>query len=215
VAAARMIGAREARQPQVALIDVDIVLPDGTLRRLLDEFRAGGYDALQAGLNSTSGPGYWGRALARHHNTGRSRHWFGVMATIIRRETLLAYPLDSAFASGEDIDLRWRLSRAGCRIGVSRSNEVLHRFGDTFSFARGQWRADGAGLARMLTSHRGGVWLVLLPAAAAARGVGLTLLRLEPQWVPYYLAYGFFNYVSMFRTLVGEARGRSLRRRPI
>jgi glycosyltransferase involved in cell wall biosynthesis len=215
VAAARMLGVREATQPQVALIDVDIVLPDGALERLLAEFREGGYNALQAGLDSISGPGYWGRALARHHNTGRSRHWFGVMATVIRRETLLEHPLDSSFASGEDIDLRWRLTRAGCRIGVSKVNSVTHRFGDTFAFAYGQWRADGAGLARMVMSHRGGGWLLLMPAVAAARGLALTVLRLEPQYVPYYVGYGVFNYLSMLRTFVGFARERSLRRRPI
>jgi GT2 family glycosyltransferase len=67
------------------------------------------------------------------------------MATILWRDTLLEYPLDASFLSGEDIDLRWRLNRAGVRIGVSSQTVVRHRFGDTLEFARGQWRDDGAG----------------------------------------------------------------------
>jgi glycosyltransferase involved in cell wall biosynthesis len=206
VAAARMIGAKEATQPLVALIDSDVVLPEGALADLLSEFESEGYAALQAGLRSVSGPGYWGRALASHHNNGRSRHWFGLVATIFRRDTLLANPLDQSFLSGEDIDLRWRLSRAGCRIGVSERTFVTHRFGDTFDDALGQFRADGAGLARMATSHRGGAKLLFLPGAAAVRGVAVTALRREPQFVPYFLAFGAFNYASMIGTLAGMAR---------
>jgi glycosyltransferase involved in cell wall biosynthesis len=213
VAAARMMGVQAAAEPLVALIDVDVVVPDGALARLLDEFRADGYDALQAGLHSVSGPGYWGRALASHHNTGRSRNWFGLGATIFKRETLLDCPLDSRFVSGEDIDVRWRLARGGRKIGVSTRTIVTHRFGDSRDFAMGQFRADGAGLARMVARHRHGGWLLLLPAAATARGIAVTTLRLRPQFVPYYLAYGVFNYASMGRTLWSMGRERSPRSR--
>lgn len=208
VATARMIGVHEARSEVVALIDADVVLPDGALAALLAEFRRGGYSALQAGLHSTSGPGYWGRAMARHHNTGRSRNWLGVMATIFRRETLMAYPLDASFLSGEDIDLRWRLGRAGLRIGVSTKTVVTHRFGDTLEFARGQWRDDGAGLARMALNHRGGSLLLVMPLADAVRGVTLTTLRLEPQYIPYYLVHAVFNYTSIASTLWAAASRR-------
>jgi glycosyltransferase involved in cell wall biosynthesis len=214
VATARMMGVQEATSEFIALIDADIVLPKGALKALLDEFRSGGYSALQAGLHSTSGPGYWGRALARHHNTGRSRNWLGVMATVFRRETLLAYPLDASFLSGEDIDLRWRLSRAGVRIGVSRKTIVNHRFGDTLEFAMSQWRADGAGLGRMALAHNGGGLLLLMPLADAVRGVTVTTLRLEPQYIPYYLIHAVFNYSSMIATLWAAATDRLRRRGP-
>lgn len=208
VATARMMGILEATSEFIALIDADIVLPDGALAALLTEFRSEGYSALQAGLRSTSGPGYFGRALARHHNTGRSRNWLGVMATIFRRETLLAYPLDDSFLSGEDMDLRWRLSRAGVHIGVSRRTIVSHRFGDTLDFAMEQWRADGAGLGRMALTHSGGGMLVLMPLANAVRGVTVTTCRLEPQYIPYYLMYAVFNYSSMIATMWAAASDR-------
>jgi glycosyltransferase involved in cell wall biosynthesis len=213
VAAARMLGVRAASEPLVALIDADVVLPDQGLDRLLAEFVSGGYDALQAGLESVSGAGYWGRALVSHHKTGRSRHWFGLAATVFRRETLLESPLDARFASGEDIDLRWRLTEAGNRIGVSTRTIVTHRFGDSLEFARGQFRADGAGLARMMVAHRGGAWLLFLPAAAAIRGIAVTTIRLKPQFVPYYCAYYALNYGSMIATMWAMARRRASWRR--
>jgi glycosyltransferase involved in cell wall biosynthesis len=205
--AARSIGAHAAATRFVALIDADVVLPDGSLAALLDEFIDGAYGALQAGLESESGPGYWGQALAWHHRTGRSRYWFGLVATIFERDTLLEHGFDAAFESGEDIELRWRLARQGVRAGVSRDVVVRHRFGDTWEFAQGQFRADGRGLARMVRKHGlGGARLLLLPAAAGLRGIGLSLVRRQPRWIPYYVAFSALNYRAMVGELVGRGR---------
>jgi glycosyltransferase involved in cell wall biosynthesis len=207
VAAARLIGAEAARTPWVALVDADVVLPPGALAALVDEARTEGYTALQAGLQSTSGPGYWGRALVSHHRSGRSKDWFGLVATVFEREALLDHGLDASFASGEDIEIRWRLERAGTRIGVSRTVTVDHRFGDSFAFALGQFLADGAGLARMVTKHGWrAVPLLGLPFAAAARGAALSLLRRQPQWIPYYAAFLAFNWFAMARQLTRAIR---------
>jgi glycosyltransferase involved in cell wall biosynthesis len=207
VAAARVIGAEAAATRWVALVDVDVVLPAGALRALFDELRRDDYTALQAGLDSTSGPGYWGRALVNHHRSGRSRHWFGLVATIFERSTLLEHGLDQSFMSGEDIELRWRLEAAGAKIGVSRQVVVQHRFGDTFGFALGQFLADGAGLARMATKHGWrAVPLLTLPFAAAARGTAMSVARFEPQWIPYYAAFLAFNWFGMARQLGRQIR---------
>jgi len=207
--AARLAGARAATTRWVALVDADVVLPEDALVRLLDELVSGGYAGLQAGLESVAGPGYWGQALARHHRWGRSRGWFGLGATILERRLLLEHGFDARFLSGEDIDLRWRLRRAGAKLGVSRVTSVEHRFGDTFEFARGQWLADGHGLGRMVAAHGPRAWpLVGLPLAAGVRGLLLSLLRREPRWLPYYLSFAAYNYVGLFAEL-----GRGLRSR--
>jgi len=212
VAAARRMGAEVAATRYVALIDVDVVLPDGALQDLLAEFVADDYTGLQAGLHSVSGPGYWGQALAHHHRSGRSKEWFGLVATILERDGLLEHGLDEQFLSGEDIDLRWRLQQAGAKIGVSRRTVVEHRFDDTWEFALGQWLADGHGFGRMLGVHGGrSLMLLLLPLAAAVRGCVLSLVRLQPRWVPYYICFCVFNYVGMFSELFKRI-GR--RRRP-
>lgn len=214
--AARLLGAEAAASRWLALVDADVVLPDGALSHLLDELVEGGYAGLQAGLDSvSSGPGYWGRALAHHHRTGRSKDWFGVVATLVERETLLRHGFDGSFLSGEDIDLRWRLQRAGARVGVSRRTVATHRFDDTFRFALGQWLADGRGLGRMVLKHG---WraapLLGLPLAASLRGVALSVLRAEPVWIPYYLCFGFFNYWGLLGELGRATRRRGPRFRP-
>lgn len=204
--AARMIGAQAAHSRVVALIDADVVLGTGDLERLLEERRRGGYAALQAGLRSVSGPGYWGRALANHHRTGRSKRWFGVGATVFDREILLAHGFDDRFQSGEDIDLRWRLRAAGVKAGVSDETVVVHRFGDTWEYAKDQWLADGRGLARMVSAHGSRAKLLaVMPLAAGVRGIVLSLTRLQPQWVPYFVCFMAYNYRSLIKEL---ARGR-------
>jgi len=204
VAAARLLGAQAAHTPWIALVDVDVVVEPGDLARLLAEAVEGRYTAVQAGLASTSGPGYWGRALVQHHLTGRSRTWFGLVATVFDREAFLRYGLDETFMSGEDIELRLRMERDGARFGVSSRTIVAHRFGDTFDFAKGQFLADGAGLARTALKHG---WraapLLALPSAAAARGAALSVMRREPQWLPYYGAFLAFNWLGMARQLTG------------
>lgn len=208
--AARRIGAERARTRLVALIDADVMLPAASLEQLLDEFSRERYTALQAGLHSVSGPGYWGRALAWHHRTGRSRNWFGVVATVFDRETLLRHGFDDRFPSGEDIDLRWRLRRAGVKIGVSSQTVVEHRFGDDFECARGQWLADGAGLGRMIrTRGAKAARLVALPLTAALRGMILSVVRLQPRWIPYFLCFLAYNYAGMLSTVLRERAAES------
>lgn len=197
--AARMMGVDLAKTEIIVLMDVDILLPDGALADLYAELIRGQYDALQAGLiSSTLGPGYWGRALTVHHNRGRSKNWPGVMATMFKRQVLQAYRFDERFRSGEDIELRWRLQRANLRVGVSKKTFVEHLFDDTFKFAKDQFVADGQGLGRMVAKYG---WpatkLLFIPAAGCVRGILISLLHLEPGWIPYYLVYLYYNYVSM------------------
>jgi glycosyltransferase involved in cell wall biosynthesis len=210
---ARKLGAELADTPYVALVDADVVLPEGALHRLREEFEEKGYTALQAGLCSIGGPRYWGRALAQHHRWGRSKNWLGLAATIFDRDTLLRIGFDHRFVSGEDIELRWRLRREGASVGVSEQTVVTHRFGgDSFAFARMQFGMDGRGLGKMVGKHG---WraapLLALPAAAAVRGIYLSLARLRPQWIPYYVCFALFNYLAMVSELaqaVPQAAGR-------
>jgi len=197
--AARMLGVQNAGCDTVALIDADVVLPPGSLKRLLREFDDGLYDGLQFGLASESdGPGYWGAALAWHHNHSRVRSWFGVCATLMHREVLLSVGFDDNFKSGEDIELKIRLEDGGYKLGVSPTTVVRHRFADTFDCARDQWLQDGAGMARTIRKHpaRAG-WLAVLPLLASVRGVGLSLLH-APRFLPYWVGFLLYNYRAMF-----------------
>lgn len=202
VPAARMMGIRAAHNPDVALLDVDILLADGALQALLKEFIAGQYDALQAALISWSDGGYWGEALAHHHNNGRSKRWPGLMATLFKRKVLLDNPLDERFRSGEDIEIRWRLRKAGYKLGVSKTTSVRHWFGDTYEFARDQWDQDGKGLGRMVIKYGlPALPMVGIPAAGVVRGIVSSLVRLQPRWIPYFLNYFLYNYVAIIAGL--------------
>lgn len=204
VAYARQLGAEAASQPYVAFIDVDVELSDDALAGLLDELRERRLEAIGAQLRSAGGKDYWSRALADHHRGGRSKNWFGLSASLFLREAFLHYGMDSAFTSGEDIELRHRMRKAGAKMGMSGRVTVRHRFGGGFRFALGQWLADGEGLGRVVRKFG---WTsattLAIPAGGAVLGVGRSLAR-RPQFVPYYGLYAAFNYVGIVRGLLDK-----------
>jgi glycosyltransferase involved in cell wall biosynthesis len=212
VAAARMMGVASATQPWIAMVDADVVLPPSALRDLDQERCDRQLVALQAGLHSVGAGDYWSQSLADHHNQGQSRQWFGVCASLISRDLLLAHPLDGQLRSGEDIDLRIRLTGAGYRIGVSDAMVGLHRFADGFKFARDQWLADGAGLGRMVRKHgRGALLNAIIPFAAAALGMARGMRDALRPW-PYFAGFAVGNYIGLWRGLTDRgvpARGRA------
>ena len=184
------------------LVDSDVVVKPNTLDRLRRELVERGLDAIQARLASTSsGPGYWGRALALHHRLGKAdNEWFGFAATLARRDLLLAHPFDDALPHGEDLELARRLERAGARARVSTETAVVHRLGDTFASARQQWLDDGIGIAAVVeVEGRRAAWMVVLPAAAGIRGIALSAFRMQPRWVLYYVGLMVFNVVGMIK----------------
>ena len=61
-----------AAHPMVALIDVDIVLPEARWSSCTPSSSTGEYDALQAAWSAT-GPGYWGRRWSTITTTGAAR----------------------------------------------------------------------------------------------------------------------------------------------
>lgn len=205
VAAARMMGVALASQPWIALVDADVVLPPTALRDLDQERCDRHLVALQAGLHSVGEGDYWSRSLADHHNRGHSREWFGVCASLIARDLLLAHPLDADLRSGEDIDLRIRLMQAGFPVGVSDTMIGQHRFAQGLSFAGQQWLADGAGLGRMVRKH-GGRALVsaMIPFAAAALGLVRGVRDTLRPW-PYFVGFAIGNYIGLWRGLVDRS----------
>ena len=208
---ARRMGALATSRRLVFLLDCDVVLPPGSLRTLVDEFERRNCAALQAGLESVGGPGYWGRALAHHHRTGRSKHWFGLVATVFDRATLLEHDFDDEFLSGEDVELRLRLRAANVKCEVSDDTVVIHRFLDTRDFALDQFHADGAGLALLIKKRgvRALPWIGV-PLVGAVRGIGLSLARGQVRWLAYYVRYAVGNYRAMIATLSARTqRGRA------
>lgn len=203
--AARAIGVEAANTRWVALVDVDIIVMPGDVEALLSEFVEDDYVGLQARLCDVSGKGYWGRALVNHHRIGWSRKWFGLGITIFERSTLLSIGFDETFLSGEDFELRLRLKDLKARTGISRHTVVAHQYEDTLAAAEHQWSSDGKGLGRVICKRgwRAG-WLVALPLASTVWGVLTSLIRLQPQWIPYFLAFAVSAYSGMFKQIIHQ-----------
>ncbi len=196
-AAARQVGIQQALSRWVALVDADIVLPDGAFDTMVMEAMRRGLEAISAGFVNESEGDYWGSQLARHHNRGRSRHWFGTAVAILRLDTLRAHPFDVRLASGEDIDLRLRLERAGVPIGVAEQVQVRHRYGRGWHTAVGQWTADGAGLGRLVRKDGlAAVHWAMLPLGAAALGTARSI-RDGFDTLPYYAGHAAGNVVGL------------------
>ena len=201
-AAARMLGIEAATQPWVLLLDSDVVMPAGGVAKLLDEALAKELDGIQAAQES-EGSDPWSNALADHHRRGSSRRWFGTNATLLRREVLQAYPLDDRLRSGEDIDLRLRLTGDHVPIGVSDNVTVRHRFAPGRPAAAEQWDDDGRGLGRVVRKHG---WRALpnafVPLAVGTIGIVAAPFRRGADGARYYLGYLFGNYRGLVRGLL-------------
>jgi hypothetical protein len=52
----------------------------------------------------------------------------------------------------------------------------------------------------------GGARLLLLPGAAGLRGIALSLVRRQPRWIPYFVAFAALNYRAMIGELASRGR---------
>lgn len=151
-AAARNCGARVARGQVLLFVDADVEVCPGTISRVAERFRAepelaalfGSYDDSPAATNLCSQY----KNLFHHftHQHGRAQaetFWTGCGA--VRRETFkLVGGFDDSFRWIEDIELGYRLRRAGHSIMLDRELQVKHLKRWTLL---GMWRADIFGRA--------------------------------------------------------------------
>ena len=77
----------------------------------------------------------------------------------------------------------------------------MHRFEDGFALRRGQWLADGNGLARMVAKEgwRGAGLLALPAARRGPRDRARPWRAASCACWPYYACYLVFNYAGMVR----------------
>jgi glycosyltransferase involved in cell wall biosynthesis len=200
--AARNLGVTAATAAWIAFVDADVILPPDAFRLMLREARRRHLDGLQIGLRS-EGSDPWSDQLAWHHNHGRSRSWFGVSATILKRSVAEAHPFDPSLASGEDADLRLRLETAEVPVGVSEDLVARHRFAPGYDAAREQFAADGAGLGRLVRKHgRPALRWLAIPFLAGAYWIGHSLRA--PRRLAYFASFVAGNWRSAFRGLLDE-----------
>lgn len=212
-AAARNSGIRRATRPFVALLDSDVVAPTGWLSRLLPHFADprvaavaprivtahGGeltrtesalarYDAVRSPLDMGDRPA----AVA----PGSRLSYVPAAALVVRRAALGdpadGGPFDEQLRYGEDVDLVWRLVRAGWVVRYEPTAVVGHNYRPTLRGAAAQRFGYGYSAAPLAARHPGelapfagnrwsaAAWAVAgtgrLPAAAVILGAATVKL---------------------------------------
>lgn len=231
-AASRNAGAELAAAPLLFFLDADVIVHADTLRKAVERFDRdpeltalfGSYDAWPTapGLVSQF------RNLLHHyvHQQGhfvedaRPAHTFWTGCGAIRRDAFLAVggfdPRRFRRPAIEDIELGYRLSRAGLRIELVRDVLVTH-----------QKRWTLGSMVRTDVFHRGLPWMLLLMrthrrendlnvtisqrVSVAAVGLGSASLVAAPWWPPLatvslvcavlvaLLNFPFYRYLSKLR----------------
>lgn len=97
------------------------------------------------------------------------RHFFSLVSSAARRETLLANPFDSAMQYSEDVEWSWRLKRAGAKIVYVPEAVVEHSHNYTLSEVRRRFYNEGLADGAIFGGGRG--W------CGFAGGLGIELLR--------------------------------------
>lgn len=133
-AAARNEGAREARRGYLFFVDADVVLQEGALAALREAFDRG-YDAVVGHYEpETPAPGFFSRfqnyyTYFNHDKQEGEIHWFWTAMGAVRRdvfEGLGGFSEHFRGASAEDMELGYRLSRAGYRILLHKGVRGVH-----------------------------------------------------------------------------------------
>jgi glycosyltransferase involved in cell wall biosynthesis len=125
---ARQLGIEKANQEYIAFVDSDVIMTDGALAKMLEEFQ----DSVYAAISARETPlveyaSYWQWAQYQHYQLSRWRgDYVSMLASLFRRDTLLKYGfylsrrgLDNRM---DDIDLEIRLRRDGYRFGKSSAS---------------------------------------------------------------------------------------------
>jgi mycofactocin glycosyltransferase len=173
-AAARNAGIARATRPFVALVDSDVVPPDGWLDRLLPHFTDPQVGAVAPRIVAARGgsQGWIGRTLARYDAArspldlggrpapvvpGSRVSYVPAAALVLRVGALGDNPrvFDNELRYGEDVDLVWRLIAAGWTVRYEPAAAVGHAHRATIGAALAQRFGYGFSAASLAARHPG------------------------------------------------------------
>lgn len=194
LALARQIGAEKAKGEYVAYIDADTELPDkNILNRMLRELLENKWVAIHARMRDPrKDKCYWEEGEDFHFNLrfnepGEKKQ-LGTIVCLIKRSIILEYKFDPSFSgAAEDADLFHRLSTAGHKFGVSTLTAYHYHRSSFPNFYRQRiWY--GKGNAQAIIKHKA-INLFFTPLAIGLYGTGMSLYKLKPKFIPFYLIW--------------------------
>jgi mycofactocin system glycosyltransferase len=176
-AAARNHGLSACATPYVAFVDSDVVLPADSIRRLLGHLADPTLAAVAPRVRALSeDPGLIGGYERRHSSLdmgpaaalvapGRNPSYVPSTVLVARRSAV-GGGFDPSLRTGEDVDLVWRLCRAGWGVRYAPEIDVLHehRVGlRAFIAARRSYARSSGMLARRHPGALPAIWISPAP----------------------------------------------------
>ena len=203
---ARQLGAEKATQPYIAYVDADVTLADNALATMLAELENSDFAAISARQELGAGcHNYWGRASLRHTEYSlrrRGGEYLGMMACLLRRETVLKYGFDPDAGGRDDVVLESRLKQQGYRLGVSAAIAYHHHELNLASFAR--YRFFLGRLAPGYLREYGWGELRFYPPLVMLYWLGFCLARGRFWLVTYFVVNGVAQTAGMIRGFLSE-----------
>jgi len=191
---AQQFGVEQASQEYIALVDSDIVLPEGTLTKLLTELRSSDCVSMAARILAISLSNYWERAagfLESNRTNG------GLQATLLKRDILLKYKLDVNVKFASDYDFALRMKREGLKIGSSSAFAYHHNPVSIQSFVKQRVRF---GSEATLYIRAYGPWhITFWPPITRAYWFALCLVKGKPNYIPYFIVDWAAQTVGMIK----------------
>ena len=207
---AHQLGAEQATQEYLAYVDADIVLPEGTLATLLAELKESDCANMQAKILAADLSTYWERATDWNVRLLQARKGGGLFATVLRRDIVLRYKLDSSVGVGSDLVFRLMTERDGHKLGTSSAFVYHHHRADLKSFAKQRFRF-GREAVQFISRYgpwHGGLW----PPLVMLYWIATCLIKGKPNFIPYFIVSGVAGSAGMVKGFI-ELIGETLRRR--
>ena len=195
---AHQLGAETASQEFIAFVDGDVVLPENSLRIMLEEIKTTRCGNIQARMIAASRGTYWERVQDWQQTLHESRMPGGLTAALLRRDLVLSVGFDCSNIHGEDFDFLSRLKKKGYEVSNSKAFVYHHYRSNILEVIRAYRRVGDS--SRMLI-RKWGVWHTeFWPQLSFLYWLSVCIVKGKPWYIPYVLvssaarAYGMLVF---------------------
>jgi glycosyltransferase involved in cell wall biosynthesis len=195
---AQQFGAEQATQEYIAFVDADIVLPAGTLAKLLVELKTSDCISMQAKQLAASSSNYWERCSDWNWKLSHERRFGGLSTAVIRKSIVLKYKLNRTVQVGSDLALEFAAKHDGFKLGIS-SNAIAyhHHRADLKAVVRQRYRfgKESVNFIRGFGPLHIGFW----PPFVSIYWVMLCIAKGKASFVPFFVLNGFVQTAGLLK----------------